>query len=160
MAAASRTRFGAASRRRARVLLGSPPPLRGRSAQRSCAGRGVSLLVCNLSPSLTLPQSKSDVSDLDRSSIGRTREHPSSVGGGNRPSLPHRARASREHPVQEPGRRRDCAVEPRAEQPEPAAGFILDAEIIAGAAAVLGPPGAFDALRAFGGDDFVERAPP
>src|SRR5437016_14033539 len=87
MAAASRTLFGAASRRRARILPGSPPPLRGRSAQRSCAGRGVSLLVWNLPPSLTLPQSKSDVSDLDQSSNRRTREHPSSAGGGDPPSI-------------------------------------------------------------------------
>src|SRR6266700_8140418 len=102
---------------------------------------------------------------------GRVGER-SSPGWGLHMKAPHPLLASRgaalpfgegcscEHPVQEPGRRRDCAVEPRAEQPEPAAGFILDAEIIAGAAAVLGPPGAFDALRAFGGDDFVERAPP
>src|SRR5713101_9509179 len=119
--------------------LQTPPPLWGRSTGRRPVGRGVFFRARTfLPPSLTLPHK----------------------GGGNRLSLPHRARASREHPVQEPGRRRDCAVEPRAEQPEPAAGSVLDAEIIASAAAVLGPPGAFDALRAFGGDDFVERAPP
>src|SRR5690348_5403137 len=67
---------------------------------------------------------------------------------------------SREQSVQEPGRRGRCAVEPGAEQPEPQAGLVLDAEIVARSAAVLGPPGAFDALRAFGGDDLVERAPP
>src|SRR5262249_39179461 len=75
-------------------------------------------------------------------------------------SLPYGEGSSREHPVQEPGRRGRCAVKPRAEQPEPAAGLILDAEIIARAAALLGPPGAFDAFRTFDGDDFVERAAP
>src|SRR6202165_3980037 len=131
--------------------LQTPPPLWGRSTGRGPVGRGVFFRARSfLPPSLTLPQSKSDVSDWDQSSIGRTREHPSSAGGGNRPSSPCWTCASREHPVQEPGRRRDCAVEPRAEQPEPAAGLVLDAEIIAGAAAVLGPPGAFDALRALG----------
>src|SRR6266446_1647750 len=104
--------------------LQTPPPLWGRSTGRRPVGRGIFFRARSFQPpSLTLPQSKSDVSDLDQSSIGRTREHPSSAGGGNRPSLPPAARASREHPVQEPGGRGNRAVEPRAEQPEPAAGF-------------------------------------
>src|SRR5260370_16541472 len=119
--------------------LQTPPRRWGRSRGRRPVGRGVFFRgKCFLPPSLPLPHK----------------------GGGNRPRLPPAARASCEHPVQEPGGRGNRAIKPRAEQPEPAAGSVLDAEIIAGAAAVLGPPGAFDALRAFGGDDFVERAPP
>ena len=52
------------------------------------------------------------------------------------------------------------APEPAAFRPEPAAALVLDAEIIARTAALLVPPGAFDALRAFSGYDFMERAAP
>src|SRR5262245_17440618 len=62
--------------------------------------------------------------------------------------------------MQEPARRRLVAIEPGAKQPEAQPRFVLDAEIVARWAAVLAPPGAFDALGPFGCDHFVQRAPP
>src|SRR5260370_3220259 len=119
--------------------LQPPPPWWGRSTGRRPVGRGVFFRgKCSLPPSLPIAHK----------------------GGGNRQRLPPAARASCEHPVQEPGGRGNRAIKPRAKQQEPAAGLVLDAEIIPRAAAVLGPPGAFDALRAFGGDHFVERPAP
>src|SRR5262245_49441232 len=62
--------------------------------------------------------------------------------------------------MQEPARRRLVAIEPGAKQPEAQPRFVLDAEIVARRAAVLAPPGAFDALGPFGCDHFVQRVPP
>ena len=56
--------------------------------------------------------------------------------------------------------RRHVAVEPGAKQPEAQSGFVLDAEIVARGAAVLAPPGAFDAFGPFGGNHFVQGAAP
>src|SRR5260370_1683139 len=95
--------------------LQTPPPLWGRSTGRRPVGRGVFFRARTfLPPSLTLPQSKSDVSDLDRSSIGRTREHPSSVGGGNRPSLPPPPPPPPDHPRPEPAPPPHCPPHPPA----------------------------------------------
>src|SRR5262245_25703627 len=62
--------------------------------------------------------------------------------------------------MQEPARHRQVAIEPGAKQPEAQPRFVLDAEMVARWAAVLAPPGAFDALGPFGRDHFVQRAPP
>src|SRR5262249_5365889 len=69
---------------------------------------------------------------------------------------------SRIDPVQKPARRkaRHVAVEPRAKNPEAQSRLVLDLEIVARRAALLAPPGAFDALGSLGTNDFVERPPP
>ena len=76
-------------------------------------------------------------------------------------------KASRKRPVQEPSGRggalRDVAVKAGAEQPEAQARFCLrrgNSRAQVSRPAVLAPPCALDALGAFGGDHFVQRAPP
>src|SRR5512144_3527 len=86
------------------------------------------------------------------------------VRGGGKFDITHYISASGKRPVQEPRRCtadiREVAVESGAKQPESKPAFILDAEIIARRSAVLAPPGAFDALRPFGGNHLVQRASP
>src|SRR6185369_18071265 len=73
-------------------------------------------------------------------------------------------RNSRKHSVQEPTRigavRGEIAIEAGAEQPEAQTAFVLDAEVVARGTAMLAPPGALNALGAFGGDHLVQRPPP
>src|SRR5215472_1395002 len=69
---------------------------------------------------------------------------------------------SRIQSVHKPTRRRQCrvAVKTRAEQPEAQPRRVLDVEIVARRAAVLAPPGAFDAFGSFGANHFVQGAAP
>src|SRR5712691_12118989 len=73
-----------------RKPLGSPPPARQRGGEGLGVGAAAAIRIS--SPPTRLGafaphhpphrSSKSDVSDLDQSMNGRTREHPGSVGGG------------------------------------------------------------------------------
>src|SRR6266511_3167702 len=69
---------------------------------------------------------------------------------------------SRIHSMDEPARRRrrHVAIESRAKQPEAQPRLVLDAEIVARRAALLAPPGAFDAFGPLGPNHLVQHAAP